>query len=263
MRYVNQKNRSILREMITADFKVRYQGSVLGYLWSLLRPLFLFAILYVVFTFIFKIGKGVPFYPVYLLLGIVLWNFFHETTVIGMGSVVGNGDLMRKVSIPRYLVVLSSASSAFINLLLNLLVVVGFALISGVRPTAMWLFFPLLIIELFAFALAVAFFLSAFYVKFRDATYIWEVGLQAAFYATPILYPLTLVAEPYRQYFFINPMAQIIQDARYVLITDHAVTSWSVASPFIIVGGFGLVSFTAIGSYFYFKSQSRWFAENV
>jgi ABC-2 type transport system permease protein len=263
MRYINQKNRSILREMITADFKVRYQGSVLGYLWSLLRPLFLFAILYIVFTMIFKVGKGVPFFPVYLLLGIVLWNFFYETTVIGMSSVVANGDLMRKVSIPRYLVVLSSASSAFINLFLNLIVVITFTLISGVKPTFLWLLFPLVIAELFAFALAVAFFLSAFYVKFRDATYIWEVGMQAAFYATPILYPLTLVAEPYRQLFFLNPMAQIIQDARYVLITDQTVTAWSVASPLIIVTCFSLVVFSGIGSYLYFKTQSKWFAENV
>lgn len=263
MRYINQRNRSILREMITSDFKVRYQGSALGYLWSLLRPLFLFAIVYVVFTFIFKVGKGVPFYGVYLLLGIVLWNFFHETTVIGMGSVVGNGDLMRKVSIPRYLVVLASASSALINLALNLVVVVSFALLSGVRPTLLWLLLPLIIIELFIFALATAFFLSAFYVKFRDTTYIWEVGLQAAFYATPVLYPLTLVAEPFRQYFFFNPMAQIIQDARYVLITDHTVTIWSAARPFVIATCFSIVLLVAIGSYKYFKTQSKWFAENI
>nr|MBP6917104.1 ABC transporter permease [Candidatus Saccharibacteria bacterium] len=132
MRYLSVKNRSILREMVSADFKVRYQGSVLGYLWSVLRPLFLFVILYIVFTYIFKIGKGVPHYPVYLLLGIVLWNFFTEATIIGMGSVVGKGDLIRKISIPRYLTVLSSSTSALINLGINMCVVFLFTVINGV-----------------------------------------------------------------------------------------------------------------------------------
>ena len=135
MRYLSVKNRSILREMVSADFKVRYQSSVLGYLWSVLRPLFLFAILYVVFTYIFKVGKGVPHYPVYLLLGIVMWTFFTESTIIGMGSVVAKGDLIRKISIPRYLTVLSSAMSAIINLGINLVVLVVFALLNGVEPT--------------------------------------------------------------------------------------------------------------------------------
>lgn len=246
-----------------ADFKVRYQGSVLGYLWSLLRPLFLFVILYVVFTHVFRVGEGVPHFPVYLLLGIVLWNFFFETTVNGMSAVVRNGDLMRKVSIPRYLVVLSSASSAFINLLLNLIVVFAFVLFSGVPVAASWVLFPVLILELFVFSLSVSFFLAALYVKFRDFTYIWEVGMQAAFYATPILYPLTLVAEKYQQYFFLNPMAQIIQDSRHVLITDQAVTGWAVASPIIMTTCMSIIALTAIGSYLYFKTQSKWFAENV
>src|SRR3989344_4969105 len=101
MRYLNKRNRAILREMVVTDFKVRYQGSVLGYLWSLLRPLFMFATLYVVFVYIFKLNKGIEHYPAYLLLGIVLWNFFVETTTIGMTAVVQRGDLIRKISIPR------------------------------------------------------------------------------------------------------------------------------------------------------------------
>src|SRR5882757_3374314 len=103
MRYLSVKNRSILREMVSAEFKVRYQSSVLGYLWSVLRPLFLFVILYVIFTKVFDVDKGIPHFPVYLLLGIVMWTFFTESTVIGMSAVVAKGDLIRKISIPRYL----------------------------------------------------------------------------------------------------------------------------------------------------------------
>lgn len=249
--------------MVSADFKVRYQSSVLGYLWSVLRPLFLFVILYVVFTYILKVGKDVPHYPVYLLFGIVLWNFFTESTIIGMGSVVGKGDLIRKISIPRYLTVLSSSASALINLGINLCVVLVFAVVNGVEPTWRLVFLPLVLLELFAFSTALAFFLSALYVKFRDVTYIWEVGLQAAFYATPILYPLTVVAEQYHKYFFINPMTQIIQDARYVSVVQSTVTVWNSAPLWFALVPLSIVGIAIVVSHGYFKNQAKWFAENV
>lgn len=249
--------------MVGADFKVRYQSSSLGYVWSVLRPLMMFVILYVVFTYIFKIGKGVPHYPVYLLLGIIVWNFFTETTIIGMGSVVGKGDLIRKISIPRYLTVLSSSASALINLGINLVVVFIFAIINGVDFTWKLLFLPILILELFTFATALAFFLSAAFVKFRDVTYVWEVGLQAAFYATPILYPLTFVSEHLQKFFFLNPMAQIIQDIRYVVVTPSTVTVWNSAPSWFSFIPVAIVLIVVVISKIYFKSQSRWFAENI
>lgn len=249
--------------MVRADFKVRYQGSALGYVWSVLRPLFMFAILYVVFTYIFKLGKSIEHYPVYLLLGLVLWNFFTETTAIGMSAVVGKGDLIRKISIPRYLTVISSSLSALINLSINLVVLVLFALLNGIEPTLSWLLLPLILVELYAFATALAFFLAALYVKYRDVSYVWEVGIQAAFYATPIVYPLTLVAEEYRKYFLLSPMAQIIQDARHVFVTDTSITIWDIA-PFWfaalpIIAVFILVFLSSR----YFKNQAKWFAENI
>ena len=263
MRYFSVKNSSILREMVGADFKVRYQSSVLGYLWSVLRPLFLFVILYLVFTFVFKIGKGVPHYPVYLLLGIVMWNFFTESTVIGMSAVVSKGDLIRKISIPRYLTVLSTSASALINLGINLLVVLVFAFINGVHPSWYWLLLPLPIIELFIFSTALAFFLSALYVKFRDIMYIWEVGLQAAFYATPILYPLTLIPEELRQYLLLNPMAQIIQDARYVFVTQDTITIWHTSPMWFGLIPVAVVVMLVFFSRAYFRKQARLFAENI
>jgi ABC-2 type transport system permease protein len=262
MRYLSIKNRSILREMVSADFKVRYQSSALGYLWSVLRPLFLFAILYIVFTYIFKVGKGIPHYPVYLLLGIVMWNFFTESTIIGMSSVVAKGDLIRKIAIPRYLTVLSSTVSAIINLCINLIVVIVFALINNVDPTWRWALLPFVFAELFVFSSALAFFFSALYVKFRDITYIWEVGVQAAFYATPILYPLSLIPEHLRSYVFINPMAQIIQDARYVFVTQDTMTVWNT-SPLWAAVPIVIVLLAVFSSKAYFKQQAKWFAENI
>ena len=263
MRYITDKNRAILREMVATDFKVRYQGSVLGYLWSLLKPLFLFAILYIVFTYIIPLGKAVEHYPVYLLTGIVLWNFFTEATMQGASSIVSRGDLIRKVSIPRYLVVLASTLSALINLGLSLIVVVVFALLNGVVPSFEWLLIIPIVVQLVIFALGVSFLLSALYVKFRDITYIWEIFLQAGFYATPIIYPLAMVPENLQKWFFLNPMAQIIQDARYALATDTSVTIWSTVHSWVVVVPFAIIAILFAIGVWYFKRRSPYFAEDI
>ena len=122
----------LLRQLVISDFKLRYQGSALGYLWSLLRPLALFLTLYVIFVKFIGLGAGIPDYPVYLLLGVVLWNFFTEVTNGSIGSIVGKGDLLRKINFPKYVIVLSGSFSALINLFLNLLVVFIFALFAKV-----------------------------------------------------------------------------------------------------------------------------------
>lgn len=264
MKYLHSRNRAILREMVSTDFKVRYQGSALGYLWSLLKPLFLFAILYVVFTYIIPLGKDIEHYPVYLLLGIVLWNFFTETTVIGASSVVARGDLIRKISIPRYLVVISSSLSALINLGLSLVVVFIFALFNGITPSITWLLLIPLIIELYVLSLGISFFLSTVYVKFRDVTYIWEIILQAGFYASAIIFPIAMVPETYRDWFFINPIVQIVQDARFALVGDSVITIWSsVQSWLLIIAPFVIVILCAVVGGIHFKRQSKYFAEDI
>lgn len=263
MRYLTTRNRAILREMIVTDFKIRYQGSVLGYLWSLLKPLFMFAIIYVVFTYVFGLGKGVPHYPVYLLLGIVLWSFFTEATSTGLGSIVNSGDILRKISIPRYLIVVASSASAFINLLLNMIVVFIFTTINGVEPSISWLLLPVLILELYVLSQAIAFFLAALNVKFRDVSYIWELVLQAGFYATPIIYPISRVPEEFQKLVLLNPMAQIIQDARYVFITHDSTTIWSEIHSPIVFTPIILIVLIVITASMYFKKQSRTFAEDI
>jgi len=142
----SKKNRALLAELVRTDFKLRYQGSALGYAWSLLRPLMIFIILYVVFVKFLKIGNGVPHFPVYLLLGIVLWNFFSEMTAQSLGSIVGRGDLIRKIRIPRWIIVLSSSISALINLFLNLVVVTAFLFINHVDLLRTTLWLPLILL---------------------------------------------------------------------------------------------------------------------
>lgn len=263
MKYLTKKNRAILREMVSTDFKVRYQGSTLGYVWSLLRPLLQFATLYIIFVYVFKLGRGVEHFPVYLLFGIVLWNFFTEATSTGMTAIVSNGDLIRKISIPRFLVVVATSISALINLGLNMVIVLAFAFLNGVDPTWNWLLLIPILLELYIFSQAMAFFLCAAFVKFRDINYIWEVITQAAFYATPILYGLQMVPAKYQQWLMLNPMAQIIQDARHVFIGDTAIIGWNIMRWEYAMLPLVFIAVTVVVATIYFKRQSKEFAENL
>ncbi len=257
----------LLKQLVKTDFKLRYQGSVLGYVWSLLRPLFMFAILYVIFGVVLKARANIPYYPVYLLLGIVLWNYFAEITTGSVASIVGKGDLLRKVNFPKYIIILAISLSAFINLLLNSVVIIALMAYKHVPVSWDALIIIPLVIELTVLAVALAFFLSALYVRFRDVTYIWEVIMQAGFYATPILYPLV---EPYvpaiaAKYMLLNPMAQIIQDARHVLVTPLSPvigTFWG-GDPWIWLIPIGLVVALMVTGGAYFRGRSKFFAEEV
>lgn len=263
----SKKNRALLAELVRTDFKLRYQGSILGYAWSLLRPLLIFVILYVVFVKFIPLGKGVPHYPIYLLLGIVIWNFFNEMTMQSLGSIVGRGDLIRKIRIPRWIIVLSSSISALINLLINLIVVAVFLLINHVDllRTSLWL--PLILLEVYIFSLGLSLFLSAAFVKYRDVSYIWEVILQAGFYLTPILYPLSKITNvTFQKAIMLNPMAQSLQDARYSLVSHSS----NVATINRVFDGgwyryipFAIVLIVIVGGVLYFKSQAKYFAENI
>ena len=193
-RVLNRKNRILLKELTKTDFKLRYQGSVLGYLWALLRPLMMFAILYIVFSKLLKIGNDIPHYPVYLLCGTTLWSFFTECTSQGIQAIIARGELLRKISFPKYIVVVSSQLTALINLGINLIVVVIFALINGVAPSWSWFLVIPIILELYLLSLGIAFLLGAINVKYRDITSIWDVLVQALFYAVPIIYPIQMVA---------------------------------------------------------------------
>lgn len=262
--YLSKRNRALLAELVRTDFKLRYQGSALGYLWSVLKPLLLFVILYVVFVYFLRIGKDVEHFPVYLLLGIVMWNFFTEMTVQSLSSILNRGDLIRKIKIPRWTIVFSSSISAVINLALSLVVVSIFMIINGVELTPYALLFPLNILMLYILALGVSYFLAAAFVKFRDLNYIWEVILQAGFYVTPIIYPITMVPSVViQQILLLNPIAMTIQDARFNLVTQTTVTTenllgfaWTLIPVVITVIVF-ILGVT------YFRSQSSSFAENI
>jgi ABC-2 type transport system permease protein len=207
--------------LAVTDWKLRFFGSMLGYVWSLLRPLMLFGILYVVFSQIVGVSAGVANYPLVLLAGIVLYFTFGEMANGAVTSMVDRETLVRKVSFPRMAIPLSVTMVAALNMLLNLVTVAIFVAASGVEPRWTWLLIPLPLVGLIVFGMGLAMLLSALYVPFRDVKPIWEVISQALFYATPILYPIEKVAERSDVLVKIamsNPLAVLIQEFRHFLL---------------------------------------------
>ncbi len=264
-----RKNRILLGELVKTDFKLRYQGSVLGYLWAVLRPLLTFAILYIVFAKLLRMGNDIPHYPVYLLTGTVLWSFFTECTGQGIQAIVQRGDLLRKISFPKYIVVVSATATALINLAINLCVVVIFALINGVSLSWSWFVVPFLVLELYTLSLGISFLLGAINVKYRDVTSIWDVLIQALFYAIPIIYPLSMVLESSSfgltaaRIIMLNPIAQVIQDVRYNLITTETITAWEILPGSLQMVPILLVFLVLALAALFFRKRSKRFAEEV
>lgn len=251
------------------DFKLRYQGSFLGIAWSALKPLLLFAVMYAVFVHFLKFTDGTQQYPIVLLLGITLWAFFSEATSVGMQSIVGRGDILRKINFPKYIIILSAMTSSLISLSINMAVVIVFALATGIQFTGLALLTPLNILQLFVLTFGFSLILSTLFVKFRDISHIWEVVAQILFYATPIFYPLTMVAGrellgiSVSQIIMLNPLAQIIQDVRHNLISPATVpTSWQVQDSWIMVAMPILITAVIFGfGVWYFSRNAKKFAE--
>jgi ABC-2 type transport system permease protein len=203
------------------DFKLRFFGSVLGYLWQLMRPLMLFGVLYAMFTLLLHVAH-LPFYGVALLLGIVLFTFFAEATGGAVTCVMGRENLVRKIQFPRMVIPMAVVLTACFNLALNLVVVVIFATISGLDPRWTWLALPPLILVLIVFASGLAMLLSALYVRYRDIQPIWEVVLQALFYGSLVIIPFeTVVSEGHGRVasmLLADPLAAIVQEARNLVV---------------------------------------------
>jgi len=201
--------------MATTEFKRTYFGTVLGYVWSLIRPLMLFGVLLFVFTQVFKLGSDLHNYPVLLLLGIVNFTLFAEATQNAVGSVVAQEAVVRKTQFPRLVIPLAAVLTCAFNYLLNLVVVFAFILAWGVEPTWTWLLFPFAVGALLILTCAVSMMLAVLYVRFRDVLIIWAVLSQVLFYATPVLYPIEKLENPTLQHILmLNPLAVIFEQVR-------------------------------------------------
>lgn len=205
------------------NFKMRYYGSVLGYVWSLLKPLAMFGVLYVVFTVVMK--QNAPHYKLFLLLGIIIWDFFVQATNAGMNGFIGNYQMIRKVYLPRIILVMAAVSGAFIGFFLNLVVFLAFALIDGIDWSPRMLWFIPLVLALYMLSMGIGLILSIIVVKVRDTLSLWEVITQLGFWFTPVMYPMSNVPEKYRFYEFLNPMSGILEYSRYVLVGIGGLTN--------------------------------------
>jgi ABC-2 type transport system permease protein len=226
------------------EFKRVYFGTILGYIWSLIRPLVLFGVLLVVFTQVFRVGSDqVEHYPVFLLLGIVLYTFFQESTLTAVTSVVSQEGVVRKTQFPRLVIPLSTVLTGAFNFGLNMLIVVVFLFAFGVGATWTWLLFPFAFAVLFIFTAAVSMALSVLYVRFRDVSIIWSVVAQVLLYATPILYPVNFKPDgDFERLLMCNPLAVIFEQIRiWVLAEPNAPTIVEAAD-----GWLGLLPATVI-----------------
>jgi ABC-2 type transport system permease protein len=254
------------------EFKLRFFGSVLGYLWQIVRPLLLFGVLYVFFTQVAHVNsdgqRGSEHYGVQLLGSIVLFTFFAEATSGAVRSVVDRENLVRKIQFPRMVIPLSVVLLAMFNLALNLLVVIVFALAEGVEPMLSWLELPLILALLAVLATGLAMLLSALFVSLRDIQPIWEVASQVLFYCSPVIISVVTIEEQLKaslvHLYMLNPLAVVFQQFRHAMITHatpsagEALGSWgALVAPLAIV-----LALFALGFWVFNRSAPR-VAENL
>lgn len=237
---VFQRTLNLTRELAITQFKLKYTGSALGYMWSLVKPLLLFVIMYLVFSLLLKTGGSDRDFPVELLLGIVIWTFFVESTTLAMNAIAGAGDLIRKAYFPRWILVVSSTASAALSFVINTLLVVVVTLLLG-KLHLSWvsLLAPLYYIELIVLVLGLSLLLSALFVFFRDLGHIWEILSLVLFYGSAVVFPFVRIKNSLLQHLAgLNPVAQIVEDIRHTLVNAGPQFTPSMASllgPLVVV----------------------------
>jgi ABC-2 type transport system permease protein len=255
--------------LASTDFKLKFFGSVLGYVWQLMNPLMLFGVLFLVFSFALKLDQGVRYYPVALLLGIVMFSFFSEATNTAVRSLMTREPLVRKVDFPRLAVPMASVMTATFNLGLNLIPVLVFLLISGDTPHVAWLGFLGIVALLIAFAFGMAMLLSVAFVRFRDIEPIWTVVLQIVFYASFVFFTVQSVATGKHgqlavDVLFCNPFATLLGYARHLFIDP----SWqapgtAMSSTGLLVIPFGIIVLSVVVGFLVFRREAPRVAEDL
>jgi ABC-2 type transport system permease protein len=257
----------VLGVTAAAEFRLKYSGSALGYFWSIAKPLAFFTMLYLVFGHIFKLNSLSSYYPVSLLMGIVLYTFVADATNLAMYSLVVRQSLLRKLVFPRIVIPTSAVLTASITFAVNLVVVGMFIAAKQITPRLSWLLVIPLLVELFVVVLAVSLVLATIFVRLRDIGQVWDLVLQLFFYASPIVYPIGYLPGWARTIAFLNPFTQILQQIRSIVLypdlpnnkitASQTLGDWASLAPIAIVLGLAVISLV------FFKREEPWFAERV
>jgi ABC-2 type transport system permease protein len=256
----------VLRVIASVDFKLKYADSAMGYVWSILKPLSYFGVLWIVFGRVFKFGVGIDRFPLYLITGIVLYTFFVDSTGLTFPSLVKGSTILRKIAFPPLVIPLSATLTACMTFCINLLAVLVFIVGSELLPTVEWLAIVPLLLELIAFCLGLGLILATLYVRFRDIAQIWELGTQLLIFASPIMYPITILPSWAQKAAYMNPLVQVMQDIRAVMLGTRQANE-TAASALAGYGGraipIGIALATLLVGLLLFRRESPRFAERV
>jgi len=257
----------VLRVVGAIEFKAKYEGAVLGYVWSLVKPLAYFGVLWLVFAHLLRTANQTENFALFLLIGILLFTFFVDAVGVMLPSIVDGGAILRRLSFPPILVPLSSSVGIFITFLVNVCAIAVFIGVQRISPRLEWLLVPPLIAELYVFCLGVGLFAAALYVRFRDVSQIWELASQLLFFASAIFYPIGIVPTWAERVAFLNPFVQVMQDVRHAVLGPSGPNDVTAATVYAGVGGRAIPIAIAValfvGALVYFRRESRYFAERV
>lgn len=246
-------HREIIWIVTKKDFKIRYRNSALGFVWSLLNPFATMTILTLVFSLLLK--SGIQGFPVFLLAALLPWRFFSIGTMQATGAISGNPSLVKKIYLPRYILVLTSNLASFISFLMEFAAFLPIMILLGMKLTSLVLIFPVLAIIEFLMILGISLALAALNLFYRDFYQIWEIALQLGFFLTPIFYDPSIIPERYRFYYSLNPMTRIIESMREILYYNSVPTAFDLAVPLL-----SAVALLAIGYTIFSRLEPR-FAE--
>lgn len=243
--------RDLLKQLVVRDVKLKYRRSILGYLWSVLNPLMTMMVLVIVFSNLFRFD--IPNFPVYLITGSTLFGFMSEATTMAIASITGNAALLKKTYVPKYVFTLAGVTSSLVNMLFSMTAIIIVVLITKVQITPYILLAPLVIVEVYLFSLGLGIFLAAASVFFRDLQYLWGIFITMWMYLTPIFYPITIIPEKYRfWYYWLNPMTGYVSQFRDIVLHGQMPDVYSVCAGFMI-------AFIAllVGAYTFYRSQDN------
>jgi len=255
---------TVATTLAVSGFKMRYFGTLLGYMWSLVRPLLIFAVLYLAMTRVLHFGNAIPYYPAYLITALTLFEFFSATTSEAEGSLVANQGMIRSLPVPPVAIPLSVVLRSLLDLGIKLLIVGIVIAISGVPVTRDWLQIPFLLAFLVLFAVGMAGLLSTLFVNYRDINPIWEVVLQLLFWGSPIIYTIDAVPEQFRAVMLLNPLALLMTQVRHAVFDPSMSPGWAyLPSPALVLIPVAIVGAALVGAVIMLKRTTPWLAEQL